>query len=109
MARRREDVHAGKELRVAVEELVRRAGEPHPLLDVVRRARGLVLRALDERRRAREATVAATVVEMEVGVDHRRHTAQVGPWPEPGMPLGIQLRRGIDHSRIDEDRSGWVD
>jgi len=70
------DADAGSDLRLAIEQSVRGAGEVHPFRD--RKSgpeRGLILGPLHVDGDAEEASIVAAVIEMEMRVDDGRDIA----------------------------------
>ena len=65
-------------------------------------ARRLALGALHVDRRAGEQAVAAAVVEVQVRVDHAHDVARDLLRVEADPPLRVELRRRVDHPRVDE-------
>src|SRR5205823_11358854 len=101
------------DLRIAVQQLVFRAGEVEPLVgDVVLLARAIELRALDVERRVLEDGVLATVVEMQMRVDDDAHVGgaevmlrqRVGHVAVDDLPL-LHERLRIADAGVDKDRA----
>ena len=111
VAGRRQDAHAVRDLGLALVLDVRRALELHPLRDrEVRLARCHALDALHVDRGADEEPVPAAVVEVQVRVDHADDVARDLRGVEADAPLGVELRRRVDHAGVDEDAPlGMID
>src|SRR5690349_5379204 len=111
VARRRDEPEPGKQLEFAVDRHVPHAGRIDPLANgvVVLVPRVVQLPTLDVNRLAGKETVAAAVIEMQMGVDDEVDAGEVEvlpvQWTYAGIEIGhrrVQLRHaGVDqHARI---------
>src|SRR5438105_8358876 len=103
VTRRRDDANSRNDLRLAVELDVVGTLELDPLRNrVIGFAGRLALPALHVDRKAWKEPIPAAVVEVEVRVDHARDVAWDPLRVDRRAPLLVELRRRVDHPRVDE-------